>query len=123
MFLKRQRKEGDPERAGEAWNDTEEEQLLQEINQGKTIDEIRACHHRSIGAIQARKVVIAARMIEQDEKDMTEVMNMMDIPEQELVRYLQQKDKKKDRRTQPSLYELLHENNKMLREIKSILGA
>jgi uncharacterized protein YehS (DUF1456 family) len=65
------------------WSKEEEKALLDEIQQGKTDEEISKLHHRSIGAIVIRRKKIALEMLN-DDKSTDEILKLTRVSEEEL---------------------------------------
>jgi uncharacterized protein YehS (DUF1456 family) len=65
------------------WSKEEEKALLDEIQQGKTDEEISKLHHRSIGAIVIRRKKIALEMLN-DDKTADEILKLTRVSEEEL---------------------------------------
>ena len=77
-------KENIPSRSGALWSEDEEQQLLNLLKEGKTIEEIAAIHHRKFKGIETRIKFIAGKFIEKG-KSLTEISSLTHLTQEELL--------------------------------------
>jgi len=72
-----------PSRMGKAWRDEEVQQLLNSIQQKKSIEDIAKEHERTVGGIQSRLRELAAAYFN-DKRPMKDIMRFTGLTEEEI---------------------------------------
>jgi len=111
------------ENMGSSWRESEENQLLDEIKEGHTYDQISKAHKRTVGGITARLKQIALEQYKK-EMPMDEIIKLTRISKNDLIdiiirreQYEENKEKRKQEKitkytTKPSESEVLAPNPK-----------
>jgi repressor of nif and glnA expression len=92
--MKKLRENPDTSRAGLKWDDSEDENVLNKLKSGMSVDDIAKALKRTANSIKTRIIMNAVKQIDEDKKDKNQVIKELKITEADIVEY---KDKKQQR--------------------------
>lgn len=92
--MKKLRENPDTSRAGLKWDDSEDENVLNKLKSGMSVDDIAKALKRTANSIKTRIIMNAVKQIDEDKKDKNQVIKELKITETDIVEY---KDKKQQR--------------------------
>jgi repressor of nif and glnA expression len=81
-------------RAGLKWDDSEDENVLNKLKSGMSVEDIAKALKRTANSIKTRIVMNAVKQIDEDKKDKNQVIKELKITETDITEY---KDKKQQR--------------------------
>jgi repressor of nif and glnA expression len=99
--MKKLRENPDTSRAGLKWDDSEDENVLNKLKNGMTLDDIAKNLKRTPNSIKTRIIMNAVKMIDEDKKDQKQVLSEFKITEEDINEY---KEKKKQRDEQQKTF-------------------
>ena len=99
--MKKLRENPDTSRAGLKWDDSEDENVLNKLKNGMSLDDIAKNLKRTPNSIKTRIIMNAVKMIDEDKKDQKQVLSEFKITEEDINEY---KDKKKQRDEQQKTF-------------------
>ncbi len=92
--MKKLRENPDTSRAGLKWDDSEDENVLNKLKSGMSVDDIAKALKRTANSIKTRIIMNAVKQIDEDKKDKNQVIKELKITEADITEY---KDKKQQR--------------------------
>jgi repressor of nif and glnA expression len=92
--MKKLRENPDTSRAGLKWDDSEDENVLNKLKSGMSVEDIAKALKRTANSIKTRIVMNAVKQIDEDKKDKNQVIKELKITETDITEY---KDKKQQR--------------------------
>lgn len=92
--MKKLRENPDTSRAGLKWDDSEDENVLNKLKSGMSVDDIAKALKRTANSIKTRIIMNAVKQIDEDKKDKNQVMKELKITEADITEY---KEKKQQR--------------------------
>jgi repressor of nif and glnA expression len=92
--MKKLRENPDTSRAGLKWDDSEDENVLNKLKSGMTVDDIAKALKRTANSIKTRIIMNAVKQIDEENKNKDQVMKELKITEADIKEY---KEKKQQR--------------------------
>ena len=99
--MKKLRENPDTSRAGLKWDDSEDENVLNKLKNGMTLDDIAKNLKRTPNSIKTRIIMNAVKLIDEEKKDQKQVLSEFKITEEDITEY---KEKKKQRDEQQKTF-------------------
>lgn len=86
------REKPETSRAGMAWDETEDQELLARIRDGQDVNQIANDHKRTAVAVQSRILKFAIRWIDRDNMDISEVCDQLRITPDDITTFRQNRN-------------------------------
>lgn len=99
--MRRQRENPETCRAGLKWDDDEDKKVLDKLEKNMSIDDIAKELKRTPNSIKTRISMNALKMVEEDGKELSDVLKQLKLTEEDIKEY---KSKKENRETQQKKY-------------------
>ena len=129
--MKKLRENPDTSRAGLKWDDSEDENVLNKLKSGMTVDDIARNLKRTANSIKTRIVMNAVKQIEEDNQDKTKVMKELKVTEEDIKEYKEKKQQRDEQQKNfinsminKNLYNpTIRDNYQLLKEILNRVSA
>ena len=99
--MKKLRENPDTSRAGLKWDDSEDENVLNKLKNGMSLDDIAKNLKRTPNSIKTRIIMNAVKLIDEEKKDKKQILSEFKITEEDINEY---KEKKKQRDEQQKTF-------------------
>ena len=94
--MKKLRENPDTSRAGLKWDDSEDENVLNKLKSGMSIDDIAKNLKRTSNSIKTRIVMNAVKLIDEENIDKNKVMKELKITDADITEYKEKKQQRDD---------------------------
>jgi hypothetical protein len=88
------------ERAGMPWSKEENEELMNHVANGLTVEQIAKYHKRTMGGIQARMVFNAWMLVQDQKMDVEQACEHARVSLEEYSQFCEKREKRKEKRRQ-----------------------
>jgi len=92
--MKKLRENPDTSRAGLKWDDSEDENVLNKLKSGMTVDDIAKALKRTANSIKTRIIMNAVKQIDEEKKNKDQVMKELKITEADIKEYTEKKQQR-----------------------------
>jgi len=92
--MKKLRENPDTSRAGLKWDDSEDENVLNKLKSGMTVDDIAKALKRTANSIKTRIIMNAVKQIDEENKNKDQVMKELKITEADIKEYTEKKQQR-----------------------------
>lgn len=129
--MKKLRENPDTSRAGLKWDDSEDENVLNKLKSGMSVDDIAKNLKRTANSIKTRIVMNAVKQIDEDNQDKAKVMKELKITEEDIKEYKEKKQQRDEQQKNfinsminKNLYNpTIRDNYQLLKEILNRVSA
>ena len=129
--MKKLRENPDTSRAGLKWDDSEDENVINKLKSGMTVDDIARNLKRTANSIKTRIVMNAVKQIEEDNQDKAKVMKELKVTEEDITEYKEKKQQRDEQQKNfinsminKNLYNpTIRDNYQLLKEILNRVSA
>lgn len=129
--MKKLRENPDTSRAGLKWDDSEDENVINKLKSGMTVDDIARNLKRTANSIKTRIVMNAVKQIEEDNQDKANVMKELKVTEEDIKEYKEKKQQRDEQQKNfinsminKNLYNpTIRDNYQLLKEILNRVSA
>ena len=129
--MKKLRENPDTSRAGLKWDDSEDENVLNKLKSGMSVDDIAKNLKRTANSIKTRIVMNAVKQIDEDNQDKAKVMKELKVTEEDIKEYKEKKNQRDEQQKNfinsminKNLYNpTIRDNYQLLKEILNRVSA
>lgn len=129
--MKKLRENPDTSRAGLKWDDSEDENVINKLKSGMTVDDIARNLKRTANSIKTRIVMNAVKQIEENNQDKAKVMKELKVTEEDITEYKEKKQQRDEQQKNfinsminKNLYNpTIRDNYQLLKEILNRVSA
>ena len=129
--MKKLRENPDTSRAGLKWDDSEDENVINKLKSGMTVDDIARNLKRTANSIKTRIVMNAVKQIDEDKQDKAKVMKELKVTEEDIKDYKEKKQQRDEQQKNfinsminKNLYNpTIRDNYQLLKEILNRVSA
>lgn len=129
--MKKLRENPDTSRAGLKWDDSEDENVLNKLKSGMSVDDIARNLKRTSNSIKTRIVMNAVKQIDEENKDKNKVMKELKVTEEDIKEYKEKKQQRDEQQKNfinsminKNLYNpTIRDNYQLLKEILNRVSA
>lgn len=129
--MKKLRENPDTSRAGLKWDDSEDENVLNKLKSGMSVDDIARNLKRTANSIKTRIVMNAVKQIDEDKQDKSKVMKELKVTEEDIKEYKEKKQQRDEQQKNfinsminKNLYNpTIRDNYQLLKEILNRVSA
>ena len=129
--MKKLRENPDTSRAGLKWDDSEDENVLNKLKSGMSVDDIARNLKRTANSIKTRIVMNAVKQIDEDNQDKAKVMKELKVTEEDIKEYKEKKQQRDEQQKNfinsminKNLYNpTIRDNYQLLKEILNRVSA
>ena len=129
--MKKLRENPDTSRAGLKWDDSEDENVINKLKSGMSVDDIARNLKRTANSIKTRIVMNAVKQIDEDKQDKAKVMKELKVTEEDIKEYKEKKQQRDDQQKNfinsminKNLYNpTIRDNYQLLKEILNRISA
>jgi repressor of nif and glnA expression len=94
--MKKLRENPDTSRAGLKWDESEDENVLNKVKSGMSVDDIAKNLKRTANSIKTRIIMNAVTQIEEDTKNKAKIMKDLKVSEADITEYKEKKQQRDD---------------------------
>ena len=94
--MKKLRENPDTSRAGLKWDESEDENVLNKVKSGMSVDDIAKNLKRTANSIKTRIIMNAVTQIEEDTKNKASIMKDLKVSEADITEYKEKKQQRDD---------------------------